>query len=481
MEAVKKRGRRGRGRRCGRFRRLGRNRGFGGSGGRRQRGLHRLLHEGVDAARIPEAHFGLRRMHVDVDFRGGNRQEKAVGGLQLSVKHVLISRTHGVREDAVAHEPAVDEKVLRVGLRLRGGGESHDPHQAHRSGLHVDDAVVHFETARQNLQRTAFQVGRGREVQHLPPVVPKPEAHLRVRKRDAAHLIRDVRGFGGFALHEFAPGGRLVEEVPHLDAGAPRRAGRGGDFTTLNLPRARRAFGETLHRHRRHRVDRRQRLAPETETRHVFEFEKVANLARGVALQGEPQLFLWDPAAVVGHEDALQAPALDADLDRGGPCVDGVLHQFLHDGRRPLDHFARGDLADELRGELLNFPARCALFHSDFLKGTWGHVYGCAKSHSPQGDGVTAKRLDHLLEVVRRSRTDFKHTPLPTSIPSAYALRMSPSVEGIMRHTSLMTVLRSNHPDIKDTPSVRDELLRKVKFSHRSSAMIENFKSNRTC
>ncbi|EHY32077.1 hypothetical protein HMPREF9440_00538 [Sutterella parvirubra YIT 11816] len=41
--------------------------------------------------------------------------------------------------------------------------------------------------------------------------------------------------------------------------------------------------------------------------------------------------------------------------------------------------------------------------------------------------------------------------------------------------------MRSNHPDIKDTPSVRDELLRKVKFSHRSSAMIENFKSNRTC
>jgi len=63
------------------------------------------------------------------------------------------------------------------------------------------------------------------------------------------------------------------------------------------------------------------------------------------------QLLRLDAATVIAHPHETQAPALDVDLDAGRARIEAVLDELLDEGRRTLDHLARGDLVDELTGE----------------------------------------------------------------------------------------------------------------------------------
>ncbi len=72
------------------------------------------------------------------------------------------------------------------------------------------------------------------------------------------------------------------------------------------------------------------------------------DLAGGVAADRERQLLGGDAAAVVAHAHEADAAALDVDLDAVRAGIEAVLDQLLDDGGRPLDHFAGGDLVDEL-------------------------------------------------------------------------------------------------------------------------------------
>jgi hypothetical protein len=67
-----------------------------------------------------------------------------------------------------------------------------------------------------------------------------------------------------------------------------------------------------------------------------------------VARERERKFVALNATAVVSHEDALDAPRLQAQLDARGAGVDGVLDQFLDHRGRALDHLARGNLADQL-------------------------------------------------------------------------------------------------------------------------------------
>ncbi len=62
------------------------------------------------------------------------------------------------------------------------------------------------------------------------------------------------------------------------------------------------------------------------------------------------------PFAVVDDGDQSDASVFQLDADVGGPGVERVLDQFLHDGGRTLDHFAGGDLVGDLRRQDAHAP-----------------------------------------------------------------------------------------------------------------------------
>ena len=77
----------------------------------------------------------------------------------------------------------------------------------------------------------------------------------------------------------------------------------------------------------------------------------VAQLAGGVALEGEQRIVAQHAAAIVDDADQPPAAALDLDADIGRSRIERVFEQFLDHGGGPLHHLAGGDLVGDLVGE----------------------------------------------------------------------------------------------------------------------------------
>ena len=100
----------------------------GGAAGRRraaalarERLLQRAHDQRAHEPAVAKAHFGLGRMHVDVDLARVELDEQSEDRLAVARQIVRISRAHGPEEELVAHRPSVDEQVLpeRVGATER--------------------------------------------------------------------------------------------------------------------------------------------------------------------------------------------------------------------------------------------------------------------------------------------------------------------------------------------------------------------------
>src|SRR5204863_1136585 len=89
----------------------------------------------------------------------------------------------------------------------------------------------------------------------------------------------------------------------------------------------------------------------EAERPYADQVGGIADLAGRVARQGELRVPAAHPFAVVAHPNQGLAAVLDLDADPPGARVEGVFHELLHDGRRPLDHFPRSDLVGDLLGQ----------------------------------------------------------------------------------------------------------------------------------
>ena len=310
----------------------------------------------MDALPLGEAHFALRGVHVHVDRRRVDFEIETVKGLRLAVHHVLIGGAHGVREKLVAHEAAVHEKVLVLRAGLADHGKAHEPRQPNAVAKGVHRSAVLPEFLRKHCRDAGF--GRlGRERQHVAAVCHDAEPRLGVRERQALDLREDMRRFGRVRLHELASGGGLVEEVADFDAGSGT-SGRGRHAPFLPLPGVRIFRRAAPDRHGGNGVNARQGLASEAERHHLFEFEKVADLARRVPHDGERKVVLRDPRAVVGHDEALETAPVHADFDVGGARVERIFHELLHHRSGPFDHFAGRDLAHQFVGKRRNRAAR---------------------------------------------------------------------------------------------------------------------------
>ena len=85
-------------------------------------------------------------------------------------------------------------------------------------------------------------------------------------------------------------------------------------------------------------------------------------------------LVAWRRSASGSSAAAMPWPSSSTAIERVPPCVrrttmlaragvDGVVEQLANHRRRPLDHLAGGDLADQLAGQLADRPAQAGLDH----------------------------------------------------------------------------------------------------------------------
>ena len=120
---------------------------------RRKRGrgtaLHQALadavaHKIVQERAVPEAHLGLRRMHVDVHLFGVALQKQQRERIARGRHQVVIRRGKRVQHQAVADQAAVDENVDRIAIRflnLRPREKAGEPEAAERRLLGLRAAV----------------------------------------------------------------------------------------------------------------------------------------------------------------------------------------------------------------------------------------------------------------------------------------------------------------------------------------------------
>ena len=223
----------------------------------------------------------------------------------------------------------------------------------HVDGHGIAGKVRPQHRAEPTQQRGRARLALGGEHQRAPALGAEREADLRLRHREPAQDLGDGGGLGPVGFEEFQPGRGRGEEFGDLDPGA---AGRGR--------RAHRALGAGIDRQAhplplggargegepRDRADRGQGLAAKAERADPGEVA-VGELRGGVALDGERQILRPHADPVVDDADQAPPATLDRHLDAAGAGIDGVLHQLLDRGGRPLDHLACGDAIDQDRVE----------------------------------------------------------------------------------------------------------------------------------
>ena len=324
----------------------------------RQRALHGMEDELVDRARIAETHFDFRRMHVHIDAFRRQIEKQHIRRIAVAVQHVFVSGAHGVRQQLVAHEAAIDEEILLVGAAAARGRQAGAAVDGQRPGRFVERQMGRGKGLAQDLGDARGRIA-GVPVFDRAAVMQHRNRHVRPRQRGAANHLEAMAEFGLLALQEFAARGRVEVQLAHFDRralGAGRRAQHAG--LRVDAHGMRRVGGAARDEHLRHRRNRRQRLAAKPERADRFEFGERADLAGRVAHQREREFGFGDAAAVVGDRDAFDAAFVEQDAQRLRAGVERVLQQFLNDRGRPFDHLAGGNLADQQVGKGLDGPQR---------------------------------------------------------------------------------------------------------------------------
>src|SRR5882672_11195604 len=309
-----------------------------------------MQHELVNAARVPKAHFGLRRMHVDVDAARIDLEEQQVTGLALAVQHLRVGFARGVRQHPVAHAAAVDEEVLCLGPRLRRSCVSE---YTQRAGLRLDRQRGVDEFAQERSH--ALAQGLTAQMPAGAAIVLERERDFGARQRNAPEELVAVAEFGGFAAQELAARRRVEVQVGYRHCGA-RRACRGLDLADMRALGADRRAMRRLpragdDRDSRDRGDGSERLAAKSHAADAFQVPEAADLARGVARERERQVVARYAGAVVVDLDALRAALVQRHGDAARVRVEAVLEQLLQHRRGPLDYLAGSDLAHQEIGQ----------------------------------------------------------------------------------------------------------------------------------
>ena len=155
-------------------------------------------------AGIAKPHFGLGRMHIDIDLAriAPNKQDECRMAALRQIIHV--GRAHGAGQKLVADRPPVDEEILRLRIRLVPGRKP-------GIAFERDPFPCRVDAERIGAKLLANDIGQPRE-QGVVALGPreiiearglragKSEANLLVRHREALHGIGAGAGLRAVAL-----------------------------------------------------------------------------------------------------------------------------------------------------------------------------------------------------------------------------------------------------------------------------------------
>ena len=271
-----------------------------------------------------------------------------------AVQHVAIPFPQGVRQQLVAHEASVDEHVLGIARRTRRGRQADQAAQAYRSGTFRQGQAGFAERGSEN-GRHAFLHRLRRQPPDGTAIVRELQRDIRARQRHASEHLFGVGVLGGFGLEKLAACRRVVEQVQRVGHGAVIERRRRGlaecAALALDAPGVTLAGRPAGQREVRDRGDARQGFAAETEARNAFEILERGDLAGGMPRESCGDLGRRDTLAVILDSDLAHAALAQHDRNRACSRIQAVLEQFLEGGSRAFDHFAGGDLVDELVGQ----------------------------------------------------------------------------------------------------------------------------------
>ena len=243
--------------------------------------------------------------------------------------------------------PAVDEEVLQIGPRTRSFGLAGQAAQRQRPAFGLQRPAGGDEVFAQHIG-PALRGRSGAPLRDQTVVMPHSKTHIGPCQRVAPHGLQRMCEFGGVGLHELAPRRGAEEEFVHLHRGAgAARSGRQLTAACLQTPGVRCASGARGECHLGHRGNGRQGLATKAHRGHRFQFSQRLDLAGGVALQRQRQVFAGNAAAVVFHHDGAHAAGHQAHSNLRRASVQCVVYQFTHHRSRAFDDFARSDLAHQ--------------------------------------------------------------------------------------------------------------------------------------
>jgi hypothetical protein len=289
-------------------------------------------------------------MHVDVDAPRIEIEPQDIRRHALVMQNVAIRFAQRMREHAIAHEAAVDERVLRVAALRRERRPHRKAGETHARRFDVDERRMDDERVGEQRFDARSPATRDQALGDAPVVLQR-QPDFRMAERDAPKRFVAMRPLGAFGAQEFAPRRRV--EIKLLDRNGRSRRQRcrrdGTDRAAFDFdpPCVWLAFRARCEREARHGGDRRERLPAKAQRRDRFKISDRGDLRRRMPRDRERQILALDARAVVGHPQPLDAAARDVDVDLRRAGIETVLEQLLQRRSRPLDDFAGSDLIDQ--------------------------------------------------------------------------------------------------------------------------------------
>ena len=201
-----------------------------------------------------------------------------------------------MREQLVAHEPAVHVDELRVAGSARVGGRPGEAGEF-QNAVRFDRAH-RLRELRAQRRLDPLRGVCGREPRRDSAVVPQGKCDIGPRQDRARKHLLAVGEFGGIALQELAPRRGVVIELIDFDRGPGglRRGLHSADAPGFGAEGkgVGRSGGAARHDDARDRGDARQRLAAKAERADLLEILERGDLAGRMPGEGHRQIVLRD-------------------------------------------------------------------------------------------------------------------------------------------------------------------------------------------